>query len=178
MSEKRKEVKMSKTVEVNVSAEELWNIVGPGFADAGKWSTAVDHSEGHGDAQFDGATCDTRSCDLSAKGFSSVNERITEYDVQNKTMAFDVFEGMPGFVTYTNNRTVITELGPEKSKAELQITMHMKPLMGALMGGMTKRNLSSLIDSALDDLKVYAETGHPSARKQARMKKIGKKMAA
>jgi len=172
MSEKRKEVKMSKSVEVNVSANDLWQIVGPGFAEASKWSTAVDHSAGHGEGQFDGATCDTRSCDLSAKGFSSVNERITEYDAANRTVAFDVFEGMPGFVTYTNNRTVITDLGQDQSQAELQITMHMKPFMGWLLGGMLKKNLNNLLDSALDDLKVFAETGKPSGRKQARMKKL------
>jgi len=177
MSEKRKEVKMSKSVVVNVSANDLWQIVGPGFAEASKWSTAVDHSAGHGEGQFDGATCDTRSCDLSAKGFSSVNERITEYDASNRTLAFDVFEGMPGFVTFTNNRTVISDLGQGRSQAELQITMHMKPFMGWLLGGMLKNNLSNLIDSALDDLKVFAETGKPSGRKQARMKKLSAKVA-
>ena len=177
MSEKRKEVKMSKSVEVNVSASDLWQIVGPGFADAGKWSTAVDHSAGHGEGKFDGASCDTRSCDLSAKGFSSVNERITEYDAGNQTLAFDVFEGMPGFVTYMNNRTVVTELGQDKSQAELQITMHMKPFLGWLLGGMLKKNLNDLIDSALDDLKVFAETGKPSVRKQARMNKLSPKAA-
>ena len=177
MSEKRKEVKMSKSLVVNVSANELWQIIGPGFTEAGIWSTAVDHSVGHGEGKFDGASCDTRSCDLSAKGFSSVNERITEYDANNRTMAFDVIEGMPGFVTYMNNRTVITDLGQGRSKAELQITMQMKPFMGSLLGGMLKKNLSNLIDSALDDLKVYAETGKPSARKQARMKKLLAKVA-
>ncbi len=177
MSEKRKEVKMSKSVVVNVSAKDLWQIVGPGFAEAGKWSTAVDHSVGHGEGKFEGATCDTISCDLSAKGFSSVNERITEYDDSNHTLAFDVFEGMPGFVTYTNNRTVITDLSQDKSQAELQITMHMKPLLGWLLGGMLKKNLSNLIDSALDDLKVFAETGKPSDRKQARIRKLSSKTA-
>jgi len=36
MSEKRKEVKMSKSVLVNVSANDLWQIIGPGFAEAGR----------------------------------------------------------------------------------------------------------------------------------------------
>ena len=101
-----------------------------------------------------------------------MKERITEYDDNNRTLAFDVIEGMPGFVTYTNNRTVITDSGQGRSEAELHITMHMKPFMGWLMGGLLKKNLGNLIDSALDDLKVYAETGKPSERKLARMKKL------
>ena len=76
-------------------------------------------------------------------------------------MAFDVVDGTPGFVSYLNNRTQVTDLGNNQSKAELQITMHMKPLMGAL----------------LEDLKIYAETGKPSAQKQARMKKLASKAA-
>ena len=168
---------MSKSVVVNVSANDLWQIMGPGFADAGKWSTAVDHSVGHGEGKFYGATCDTRSCDLSAKGFSSVHERITEYNDNNRTLAFDVFEGMPGFVINANNRTVITELDHDRSKAELQITMQLKPFLGWLLGGMLKKNINNLIDSALDDLKVFAETGKPSAQKQARMKKLSAKSA-
>jgi len=177
MSDKRKEVSMTKSLNVNVSADALWEIFGPGFADAGKWSTAVDHSAGHGEGKFDGAVCDTRSCDLSAKGFSSVKERIVDYDHKNKTLSFDVEEGMPSFVTLANNKTVIESIGQGKSKATLTVTMHMKPFMGSLMGGMLKKNLSSLIDSALDDLKVFAETGEPSDRKKARMAKLAAKAA-
>ena len=177
MSEKRKEVKMSKSVTLNVSANDLWQIVGPGFAEAGKWSSAIDHSAGHGEGKFDGATCDSRSCDLSAKGFSSVNERITEYDDKNRTLAYDVFEGMPGFVTYTNNHWVITDLEEGQCKADLQITMHMKPFLGSLLGGMLKKNISNLLDISLDDLKVYAETGQQSDRKKARMQKLSAKAA-
>lgn len=177
MSEKYKEVKISKPVTVNVSSDALWEIIGPGFSEAGKWSTAVDYSSGQGEDKFDGASCDSRSCDLSAKGFTSVDEKITEYDVSNKTMSFDVIKGMPGFVTLMSNRTVITDLGNGRSKAELQITMCMKPFMGWLMGGMLKKNINNLLDSALEDLKVYAETGAPSDRKKARMTKLAKQAA-
>jgi len=53
----------------------------------------------------------------------------------------------------------------------------MKLFLGALLGEILKKNLSNLIDSALDDLKVFAETGKPSGRKQARMKKLSAKAA-
>lgn len=178
MSNTHKEVKMSKPITINVSSDALWEIIGPGFSEAGKWSTAVDHSVGHGVGKFEGAVCDTRSCDLSAKGFTSVNEKITEYDIKNKTLAFDVIEGTPGFVTRLSNRTVVTDLGNGRSKAELQITMHMKPFMGWLMGGMLKKNINNLLDSALEDLKVYAETGSPSDRKKARMAMLATKQVA
>lgn len=64
-----------------------------------------------------------------------------------------------------------------RAKPELTITMHLKPLMGAIMGGMFKKNLSNLIDSALEDLQVYAETGKPSQRKLDRIAKLAMKAA-
>ena len=45
------------------------------------------------------------------------------------------------------------------------------------MGGMFKKNLSNLIDSALEDLQVYAETGKPSQRKLDRIAKLAMKAA-
>jgi hypothetical protein len=50
---KYKVITMTKKSQImNVSADALWEIVGPGFENAGVWSTAVDHSVGSGNAQF------------------------------------------------------------------------------------------------------------------------------
>ncbi|MBL4653991.1 MAG: hypothetical protein JKY53_14180 [Flavobacteriales bacterium] len=44
--------------------------------------------------------------------------------------------------------------------------------MGILLGGMFKKNLNNVIDSVLDDLKIFAKIGEPSDQKKARMKKL------
>lgn len=47
--------------------------------------------------------------------------------------------------------------------------MELKPFMGALMGGVMRKNLRTLLPTISNDLKIYAETGNVSASKQARM---------
>lgn len=174
-SKKYKEVKQTKLSPIiNMSAAEVWQIVGPGFADTYKWSTAIDHSAGSGEAEFEGASCSNRTCELNAKGFSKIDETLTVYSDQKRELAYSVNAGMPGFVTYANNHWRIIEIGPNQCKVEMTITMRMKPLMGTMMGGMFRKNLNKTIDSVMNDLKVYAETGDISDEKKAREAKLAK----
>lgn len=42
---KHKKIKMTKTSGIiNVSADDLWEIVGPGFSNVGVWASSVDHA--------------------------------------------------------------------------------------------------------------------------------------
>ena len=165
--------KQSETI--NVSAEKLWEIIGPGFEHAGEWSTAVDHSVGLGAPALEGATCDERSCDLNAKGFTKIKEKITIYNAQNKELAYDIVEGFPGFVKRANNHWRVVDLGEDMSALEMTITIENKKFMGTLMGGMMKKNINATIPTIFRDLKVYAETGKISKEKQERMAEIEKK---
>ena len=63
---------ITKEITIDVSAKKLWNMVGPGFENAYLWASSVDHSTGNGSAEFEGATCSVRSCDINAKGFNKI----------------------------------------------------------------------------------------------------------
>ena len=168
--QKVKTVSISKTGEViNVSAEELWKIVGDDFANVGKWSTSVDHSSGSGTPAFEGATCSDRGCDLNAKGFSSIKEKLVQYDAEKHELTYEVYDGFPGFVKLASNHWTVKSLSPTTSQVEMNVTMKMKPLMGSLMGGLMKKNINSLLPTVLNDLKVYAETGEVSESKAKRI---------
>ena len=160
---------------INVSAEKLWEIVGKQFAHAYEWSTAVDHSSGSGTAQFEGATCDARSCDLNAKGFNKVDEKITNYDDEKMNLVYDVVGGLPGFVEKATNNWTIVSVGENQSKIIMKMRFNVKGLMGALMKGVMKRQIEKIINTSMNDLKVYAETGKPSAEKQKRINKLATK---
>lgn len=170
MKNKEKVITITKTGEViNVSAEDLWKIVGDDFANVGKWATSVDHSVGTGTPEYNGATCSERGCELNAKGFSSIKEKLTQYDAENRELTYEVFNGFPGFVTKAANHWTVKEVGPNQSQLVMEVTMKMKPFMGALMGGMMKKNINSLLPVVHNDLKVYAETGEISESKAARI---------
>ncbi|MEM9886407.1 MAG: hypothetical protein AAF849_10975 [Bacteroidota bacterium] len=57
-----------------------------------------------------------------------------------------------------------------------ELTMHVKMevqgLMGAIMKGPMKKRMNSIVQDALEELKVYAETGSLHERKVAAMRKF------
>ncbi|MFT7592618.1 MAG: hypothetical protein ACI9UJ_002557, partial [bacterium] len=126
----------------NVSADGLWAIVGEDFANAGKWATSIDHSTGSGNPEFSGATCSERSCDLNAKGFSAITEKLTQYDPAIKELTYIVNNGFPGFVTKLENHWSVESVRDSTSRLKMHLTMEMKPFVGALMGGMMKKNVN------------------------------------
>lgn len=157
---------------INVSADDLWKIVGTGFTDISNWSTGVDVSLGIGKAEIDGAARGGRFCELNAKGFDKISEKLTVFSNEKKEFAYDVVDGTPGFVLYINNYWQVASAGENQSTLEMTITMHLKTLMGFLMGGVFKKNLTKALESAVRDLKIYAETGEVSEQKRRRIEKV------
>jgi hypothetical protein len=173
---KYREIRMTKQSQaINVSADQLWKILGPGFEDAGLWSRAVDHSEGKGEAKFEGATCDLRSCDVNAKGFSKVTEKLTHYDDAKQELTYALIEGNPGFVVSAENFWQVVDLGNGKSALKMTVSIDSKKFMGAIMGRAFEKNINQLFEGLFEDLTIYAETGQASEYKQARMAKLAKK---
>lgn len=173
---KVKEIKKTKVSMVfNASADSVWEIIGPGFSEVSKWSRAVDHAATSGTPDFEGASCSIRSCDLNASGFSKISETIIEFDAEKRSVGYTVDTGLPGFVTYMANNWRIIKVGPNQSKAEMTITMRLKPFMGFLMGGLFKKNVNKVLDEVIEDLKIYAETGQISEAKRKRIAKLAKK---
>lgn len=172
---KEKGFEVSREISINVSSEKLWEIIGPGFEDAFLWSSTVDHSVGKGQAEFEGATCSDRVCDLNAKGFDKISEKLIKYSDQDMNLAYEVYEGMPSFITTAKNDWTVVEIDANHSKLVMNAEFKVKGLMGTLMKGMMKRKMEKLLDVVLNDAKVYAETGSQSEIKKERVDKLAKK---
>ncbi len=173
----QKGFELEKEIIINVPAEELWDMVGPGFADVYKWSSNVDHSEGSGTASFEGATCSERACNVNVKGFNKIKETLTKYDQKMMVLAYEVNEGMPGFVTKAANEWTVVALSTYQSKLVMKAEFESKGLMGNLMRGMMKKKMSKTLDNVLKDAKVYAETGQISDAKEKRIAQLERKAA-
>lgn len=171
-----KEIKLNfKSDPINVSTDELWKHVGPGFADIYKWSVTIDHSTGSGNSEFEGAACDIRGCDINAKGFNKVSEKLDYYDEEKKALSYVVLDGLPGFVKLARNSWQVQRYENNLSVLEIKATIQLGGVVGWLMSGMMKTNISKAINSTLRDLKIYAETGKVSKEKAARIKKFQSK---
>lgn len=171
-AKKFKELKFKITSEViNVSADSLWTIARE-FQDVGIWSTSVDHSTGNGDAEFEGATCSERTCHVDIKGYDQIHEKLTLFDDTSRELEYKITGGTPDFVLFTSNRWRVVEVGPQKSLVEMDITIHLKRFIGALLGGQMKKQISKNVRQVCTDLKIYAETGKVSSAKKARMQTL------
>ncbi len=175
MAQKGFEVK--KEITINVSAAELWKMIGPGFVDVYKWSSNVDHAVGSGSPEFEGAVCSKRTCDVNVKGFSKINESLIKYDANKKLLAYQVDEGMPGFVTKAANEWQVLAVSETQSKLVMNAEFSSKGLMGSLMNGMMKKKMEKTLDTVLIDAKIYAETGQVSDAKRKRQEQLRKKAA-
>ena len=166
---------LRKEITINVSAENLWEMVGPGFTEVYKWSSNVDHAEGKGTPQFEGASCDERFCNVNVKGFNKISEKLTKYDVSKMTLAYEVMDGMPGFVTMAKNEWTVIDLGRNQSKLVMKAQFRSKGLMGTLMNGMMKKKMTETLETVLNDAKVFAETGKVSNAKKERAQELSRK---
>lgn len=166
---------IQKEITVNVPADILWEMVGHGFIEVYKWSSNVDHAEGKGTPEFEGAACSERFCDVNVKGFSKISEKLTKFDEKEMNLAYQVYEGMPGFITVAANQWTVVPLNVNQSKLQVKATFRSKGIMGTLMNGMMKKKMNETLTTVLNDAKIYAETGQVSQAKRKRIDKLMKK---
>lgn len=172
----QKGFEVQKEITINVSADQLWTMVGPGFIDVHKWASNVDHATGGGSPEFEGAVCSERFCDVDVKGFSKISEKLTNYSEKNMNLAYEVREGMPGFITKAVNDWTVVPVNDTQSKLVMKAEFGSKGFMGWLTRGMMEKKMNSLLDTVLNDAKIYAETGNVSSSKEKRMAELSRKM--
>lgn len=166
---------VQREITINVSASDLWELVGPGFVEVYKWSSNVDHAEGQGTSPFEGAVCDERFCDVNVKGFSKISEKLTDYNQEKMSLTYEVRNGMPGFISQAANNWVVVPIDANHSKLVMNGKFVVKGFMGAIMKGPMRKKMSETLETVLNDAKVYAETGEVSIAKAARIQQLAKK---
>ncbi len=170
----KKVMNIKKEIIVNKSASEVWEVLGNQFPDAYKWARGLDHSQGHGEPVFDGASCSNRTCEVP--GFGKIQEVIKKFDPHEHILSYEVTHGFPGFITSAVNTWRLIEQG-FSTKVEMNMEMQTQGIKGAVMGPMMKMNLTKMITGVLADLKTYIETGEPSDHKMKEIAKAAKKVA-
>ena len=166
-------MRIAKSIEIEAPAERVWRIIGEEFDRVGEWATPVPHSAAaarqpiNADAPVAGRTCET-----SVAGFPSLNETLTAYDDAQRTLAFEIVEGMPGFVSEARNEWRIDELGPNRTQVTLDGRIETRGV-GRIMAPIMRFQLNRAIDQTVEDLQVYAATGEVSARKRRSLEKHG-----
>ena len=103
--------------------------------------------------------------------------RIFEDDEGKMNLAYEVTDGMPGFVTRAVNDWTVVPVSKNQSRLVMKAEFRSKGVMGKMMNGMMEKKMSETLETVLMDAKIYAETGEISPAKQERIASLSKKAA-
>ena len=173
---------------VAAPADQVWQVIGPGFDRIGDWATAIPTSTaiptpparpltgiaGGGPRLPVAAEIDApvagRVCRTGIRLVPEVTETLIAYDNANRTLTYQA-GGMPRFVTLARNTWTVTPIDANRSRVSLRARFDTHGLLGLLgrwaILAQTRRTGRHLAD----DLRHYVETGTPSPRKQRQQRR-------
>ncbi|MEM7111132.1 MAG: SRPBCC family protein [Chloroflexota bacterium] len=144
---------------VNVSADKVWEILGDDFYNISNWSSLV--ADSHANPDLDSSEMG-RVCQLEGGG--QVVETVHKYDDANRSLAFYLTgDKIPFFMQEVDNTWSVTPLGPNQSELQVQVDATLMPVFKQLMTGMLSKGMAKQADGILDELKYFAENGHPKS---------------
>jgi hypothetical protein len=158
---------IEKEIVVNKGIENAWKVLGTEFANAYKWASAINHSEGKG-AGFNGATCSERGCSTTMGG---LKEKLLQFSNENHSLSYLAYEGMPSVVKNAVNSWRLQSLGAKESKLQMKMDIKLGGFMGIMMQPMMKMMMSKMGNELMEEFKYYVENGQPHPRKVKAMKK-------
>lgn len=166
-------IDIHKSATVNASADRLWEILGDDFEKVSDWASGVDSSGANVEVPvLDGATIGGRVCE--APGFGAIHETLTTFEPEQRSFAFVATASkIPSFVRNITNHTSVRPLGPDRAELQVRITADTDGLRGALVKPLMVRKFGKGIDSLIEDVSVFAESGKVSDKKTEALAKSG-----
>jgi Polyketide cyclase / dehydrase and lipid transport len=152
---------IGKEIIIDKNIESAWQVLGPQFAEAYKWASAVKHSEGSGPG-LNGATCSERGCSTT---MGALKEKLLKYSNTEHMLSYEVAEGMPSMVKYATNTWQLTSINANQTRLNIQINIQVGGLMGTIMKPMMRMKMSKMGDELVEEFKYYVEKGQPHPRK-------------
>lgn len=152
---------IEKEIIVNKNINAAWKVLGVDFANASKWASAVNHSEGNGN-KFNDSTCSERACSTT---MGNIKEKIYEFSNENYYLAYEVAEGMPSIVKHATNTWRLYALGEDKCKLQIKMDISMNGFFGSLIAPLMKMQMSKMGTHLVEDFAYYVENGTAHPRK-------------
>ena len=146
-------------------ADEVWEVVGRRFGEAGVWASSIHTSHTTGPGRLPGAPCSARECHVAAPGADRLVEELVVYDESARTLSYALAGGMERFAASAVSTWSVDAVSDHASvlrvDAEFGLTRLgrvLAPVLSLYLAIMGRRNAA--------DLATYVETGRPSQHKQ------------
>lgn len=144
------------SIDVDVSAERLWDVVGNNFGEVAEITSVLNASHLEGKLEVGGA----RVC-INPQN-QRIVEKLTVFDPTTYRLAYDGVDGFPSWVTKASNHWVVEDSDESKSRLimqpDIQLRWYFKPIWPLMRLG-----VRAIIKKFAEEVKYYAETGkrHP-----------------
>ncbi|MEL7388770.1 MAG: SRPBCC family protein [Pseudomonadota bacterium] len=157
-------MRINRRITINAPVSDVWDILGPNYADAGKWNSAVYVSgASQGTQKAASAPVPGRVCQTSLGPFT---ESIEDYDEASRRIRYSATgDAMPGFVKNLAGHWALKPVNGNQTQVDMTLSADIGFPFNLLMGPMMKMQFNGAVKSTLGDLKHYAETGKPHPRK-------------
>lgn len=163
-------MKVSKSIQINAPASEVWHLVAHQFEDVGKWASDVAHSKKTPNlALLEGAEVSGRVC--SSK-YGDMVEGFIHFDEAGMTFTYDANgDAVPFFITETTNTWKVEAKGDNACIVSFSPEVDFIPVMGIIMSFPIRMFMHNVLQNTLEELKHYVETGKVHPRKKQAMAK-------
>lgn len=152
--------------EIDAPATIAWEVLGERFADIAHWADAVVASSLDGEL----GVGVVRTCDIDGFGpvpASTITERLTVFDRDEHTLAYEVLTGLPGLMRAVTNRWTIEDLDGLRCRvitvAELELAWWAVPFSPLLRMQLT-RDVAQIHRALGDHLETTAQLRRAHAR--------------
>lgn len=156
----------SRTIEVNLPADKLWQAMGERFGDNGLWAASLTSSHLTGKLEVGvNRVCMNKT--------QETVEELTMFSPEKLELAYRITSDLPAIIKNASNHWSIKPIGTDKCLVTSHVksdlvwwAMPLNPLMSLAIGG--------ILAKAMDEFKHWAETGEQHPRKKAYNQKFAK----
>ena len=142
---------------INKPIEQVWRFIIDEFSNAHHWAYGTPECRKGTESEDFDRLCYTETGKLM--------DTITKIDDENHLLEFSV-KGLPFFVSSVVSSWKLNEISDTQTEIILGPRIEVMPVIGTLMQIPMKIAFKKLYPGLLNDLKIFVETGKPSARKQ------------
>jgi hypothetical protein len=168
---------LSTHLNIDAPADQVWDLIGPGFARIGEWATTIQSSTAvptmPGPAAAGTATAVIapvagRACTTGVRVVPQITETLVAYDPASRTLTYEA-SGLPAFIITARNTWSVIPTGERTCRITLSAHVQTRGMLGLLgrwailaQARRTSRHLEA-------DLRHYIKHGTPSPRKRRQL---------
>lgn len=153
--------------DIESAASRVWQVVGDRFMHVGEWAGPVSHSCPVGsETPAIGIERECHTVGVGPVPPGKLRERLTAFDSESMSLAYEASAGMPGFVASATNRWSVVAVGAGRSRLLMHATFRLRGAM-RLLKPLVRWRMRREARLVLNDLKHYVEHGTPHPRKSA-----------